>query len=455
MRNNSPWIYQLKKDRKIEALRSDIETNIAIVGGGIAGISTAFFILRNTSNKVTLFEGNRIGHGATGHNAGQVTSYFERSFHELVDEFGLEKASEGQRSIEMAWELLDDMYTEADLDIPFSRFTGYAGFSTFEQILSVSRNNVLRIKGGLAPIPLLVANNIESKDTIPAEFAGLYTLVPQSEILDKLETSNPNFIALAETQKGVINSALFTEEVALYLLSKYKDRFSIFENTKIPKVVLKDDHAILDAERHVVTAKRVVLCTNGFDNIKIFETSGLEIDTGFHHSVHGVIGRMFGYIKEISKPPTAISYYVGPQWGFDDLQDPYFYLTRRVYEHDENKHNLTCLGGPQQVVLSRAEYHQELEWEEEVDGATDKFLHTLYSLEPARKINYAFHWHGLMGYTPNGVRLVGVEPRNHVLLYNLGCNGVGILPSIFGGDRISKIVNGEKLSPSIFDPKER
>ena len=59
-----------------------------------------------------------------------------------------------------------------------------------------------------------------------------------------------------------------------------------------------------------------------------------------------------------------------------------------------------------------------------------------------------------MGYTPNGVRLVGVEPKNRVLLYNLGCNGVGILPSIFGGDRISHILAGEKLSPSIFDPKE-
>ena len=205
---------------------------------GTFGCPPAFFILRNTSKKVVLLEGNRIGHGATGHNAGQVTSYFERSFHELVEEFGLKLASEGQRSIEMAWELLDAMYTEAGLNIPFSRFTGYAGFSTFDQIVSV----------------------------------------PQEEILEKLETKNKNFIALAETQKGVINSALFTEEVALYLLNKYKDRFSIFENTKVPKVVLKADHAILDAGNHSVSTDRVVLCTNGFENIKIFNISGLEME---------------------------------------------------------------------------------------------------------------------------------------------------------------------------------
>ena len=264
MPNNSPWIHQLNKERKIIKLGQDVETDIAIVGGGIAGISTAFFILRNTPYKVVLLEANKLGHGATGHNAGQITSYFERSFHELVEEFGLKMATEGQRSIELAWELMDQMYTEAGLDIPFARFTGYAGFCTFEQIVAVLKNNVLRKSGGLTVRPILIANNIESKDSIPEEFVGLYKLVPQEEILEKLETTNKNFIALAETQKGVVNSALFTEEVAVYLLKQYKDRFTIFENTKVPKVVLKEGHAILDAEHWSVLAKQVVLCTNGF-----------------------------------------------------------------------------------------------------------------------------------------------------------------------------------------------
>jgi glycine/D-amino acid oxidase-like deaminating enzyme len=59
-----------------------------------------------------------------------------------------------------------------------------------------------------------------------------------------------------------------------------------------------------------------------------------------------------------------------------------------------------------------------------------------------------------MGYTPNRIRLIGEEPKNPVLMYNLGCNGVGILPSIFGGRRIARIVAGERLGKSIFDPKD-
>jgi len=67
-------------------------------------------------------------------------------------------------------------------------------------------------------------------------------------------------------------------------------------------------------------------------------------------------------------------------------------------------------------------------------------------------VAFDYAWHGLMGYTPSRVRLVGFEPRNHALLYNLACNGVGILPSIHGGERIARLLAGEQLPPSIFDP---
>jgi glycine/D-amino acid oxidase-like deaminating enzyme len=58
-----------------------------------------------------------------------------------------------------------------------------------------------------------------------------------------------------------------------------------------------------------------------------------------------------------------------------------------------------------------------------------------------------------MGFTPNGVRLIGPEPYNPILYYNLGCNGVGLLPSIYGARKIARFIVGEKLKPSIFDPK--
>ncbi|HVU06737.1 MAG TPA: FAD-binding oxidoreductase [Candidatus Paceibacterota bacterium] len=453
--NRSPWIHQLDKTRAVEKLRADIETDIAIVGAGIAGIATAFFVLKHTDKKVAIIEKSRIAHGATGHNAGQIVSYFERPFTELCEEFGLDLAAEGQRSIELAWELFDEMYTEAGLRIPFSRFIGYDGLSTYDQVLGHLKNAVLRAKTGLPIQEMWLSDRTAFAANIPKEYAGFYKLVPQEDIQTALETEKRGFVAVTLHHKGVVNSALFSEHVAAYIKQKYRDRVIIYEETPILKVVLHDKDAVLDAGTHMVTADHVVLCTNGFENLTIQNKAGMAIDTKFHHLVNGVVGRMSGYLEKMNKPPMAASYYVPPEGGFANMDDPYFYITRREYEYEKGAdHNLVCLGGPQHDIPDREEYLYEFDYPEEVQVEVDKFVRDLYAVEPNRKIEYQFTWHGLMGYTPNRVRLIGAEPKNQVLLYNLGCNGVGILPSIYGGKRIARILSGDKVEKSIFDPKE-
>jgi glycine/D-amino acid oxidase-like deaminating enzyme len=58
-----------------------------------------------------------------------------------------------------------------------------------------------------------------------------------------------------------------------------------------------------------------------------------------------------------------------------------------------------------------------------------------------------------MGYSSSRVRVVGRHPRHPALMYNLGCNGVGFLPSIYGGHRIAQLIDGQALEPTIFDPR--
>ena len=89
----------------------------------------------------------------------------------------------------------------------------------------------------------------------------------------------------------------------------------------------------------------------------------------------------------------------------------------------------------------------------EAQEQIDNFLKRTYKYAPEGKIDYKFKWHGLMGYTPSGIRVIGPEPRNPILYYNLGCNGVGLLHSIYGGMKISQYLQGKKFKPSIFDPK--
>jgi len=447
-KNISPWIHQLNHDRTHTTLTSDTTTDVAIVGAGIAGMSTAFFILKNTDKKVVLLERFKLAHGATGHNAGQVTTYFERGFASIVGEFGLERAAAGQRAVEDAWALLDEMYTDSELDIPFSRFLGHAGLSSHEQILWHLSDNLLRKKAGLPTEQIHIADSAYEVHAPPAIYDGLYEVVPHDNVLAHLETKRPEFIATLSYQKGCINSALLCQEVLTHLLKTYPDRFSFFEHTPIHKIVLRDDGALLDAETHTVTCERVVLCTNGFENIRIFNR-GLEIDTKYHYLISGKVGYMSGYLEAMDKPPTAISYFTDPVASTDNS---YYYLTRRVYEKDAGStHNLICIGGPDTDLAEDTSYSHEAEYPDEAGEAIDAFVRHIYDLTPNTAIEYLFTWHGLMGYTKNKLRLIGPEPKSPTLLYNLGCNGVGILPSIHGGKKISEHIAGAVVEPSIFD----
>src|SRR3989344_3294746 len=69
--------------------------DFVIVGGGIAGLSTAYWLQKeNPKAKIALIEKNRIGFGASGRNAGFVTCGSLEHFMKLQTKFRLPKALE-------------------------------------------------------------------------------------------------------------------------------------------------------------------------------------------------------------------------------------------------------------------------------------------------------------------------------------------------------------------------
>ena len=455
--NHSPWIQQLKRTRPVKPLDQDLRTDVAIVGGGIAGVTTAFFTLQDAHTHVVLVDADKVAHGATGHNAGQIASYFERPLHELVDRFGLEAAMNAQRDIESAWALIDQIVAEAKLRTPLYSFIGHAGLSDLAQLIGHLKNNRCRKRGGLPTERILVAEEWGDRAGIPPEFEDLFEVLPHTAVLERLETKNPQYIASLSYRKGCMNSALFVEEIVGYLLATYPDRFALYEDSRVKTIRLSEHAATLEVNGHALVAGKAVLCTNGFENFTIINEAGRDIETSFHHSVTGRVGYMTGYFAPPDGEPMAISYFPKTKANTPDpVGESYFYLTRRPHEHESGKsHTLVCAGGPEAVLPNGAEYSRAQACAEEPKIAIDDFLSSNYGKHPGQEPEYAFCWHGLMGYTPEGVRLIGPEPLNPVLLYNLGCNGVGILPSIFGGKRVSRFLKGEVPEASIFDPRDQ
>ncbi len=465
--NNSPWLHQLKLTRPIEAMSSDITADVVVVGAGIAGVMTSYFLLKYTERRVVLIEGSRVAHGATGHNGGQIVSDFEKGFGELVREFGLEKAADAEKAVRSSWILLEEIYQSAVLETPLSSFMGYNGYRSIEHVIEEVRSNVLRKDAGLQTYPIYIASEAEH-EKIPAEYRYFYELIPQKDILSLLETSDESYIAATSTKKGCINSAMLSEEMVGYFLANFKDRFRLFEHSSVRLLELNKDDAKLfittnkkngtPEDSFEAVAQRVILCTNGFERIRIKNNVGDDIDAKFHHMVNGDIGYMSAYLKKLDEPPTALSYHdqKGPDLETADSFDaiPYYYLTRRPYELENNEtHNLITIGGPEELISETQDYDRQAAFSAGMGEKLDEFLKKTLKKEEKKDLEYKFQWHGIMCYTPSGMRVIGAEPKNTILMYNLGCNGVGIMSSIYGGSKIAKLVAGETFPPSVFDPK--
>lgn len=457
MSNNSPWIYQLKdiqSKRKVTPLSETKFVDIAVIGGGIAGTTTAYYALKETPFNVAIFEAQRVAGGATGYNAGHVLSQFERPFASLVEEYGLKLAGHAQKKVDSAWILLEKILNEAHLRVPFFQVTGYTGLSTVNQLLLQLNENFYKAAAGLRPDTIFVASEIDAINEIPKRFYDFYTLIAQKDILTLLETDDTNYIAAVASRKGCLNSALFTEELAVHLLKAYADRFDLHEETPVHTIRLKKGFAILESDKFTFQAKKVVLCTNGFSNINIINEAGREINSTFHQMVKGTVGYMAGYLEDMDTPPVVLRYYRSTDTPSENPHDdePYVYLTRRPFLYDADKsYNLVAIGGPERQLHNKDVYNPAEPYPTDSKKQLDDFFFNQYKGQVSSYKPMTFYWHGLMAYTPNGIRCIGTDPHNKSLMYNLGCNGIGILSSIYGAKRISQLLQAKYLSKSIFD----
>jgi glycine/D-amino acid oxidase-like deaminating enzyme len=69
------------------ALEEDVEADVVVVGGGIAGLTTAWYAARN-GRRVVLLEARRVGSGVTGHTTAKVTALHGARYHTLKRRHG-------------------------------------------------------------------------------------------------------------------------------------------------------------------------------------------------------------------------------------------------------------------------------------------------------------------------------------------------------------------------------
>ena len=106
------------------AMPGDISADVAIIGGGITGL-TAAVLLKRSGKRVVLIESRRVAEGVTGHTTAKVTSQHQLTYDTLINSHGLEKARLYAEANEAAIDCVESFVDEKGIDCGFRRLPAY------------------------------------------------------------------------------------------------------------------------------------------------------------------------------------------------------------------------------------------------------------------------------------------------------------------------------------------
>lgn len=102
------------------SLPGDLSADVAVLGGGIAGL-TAALLLKRSGAKVVVLEANRIGSGVTGHTTGKLTSAHGLIYRDLIERFGAERARQYAQANREAVEFVASLVRDEGIQCDFHR----------------------------------------------------------------------------------------------------------------------------------------------------------------------------------------------------------------------------------------------------------------------------------------------------------------------------------------------
>jgi glycine/D-amino acid oxidase-like deaminating enzyme len=227
------------------ALQESIKVDVAVVGGGFLGLNTAReFKQDNPNARLAVLEGEVIGNGASGRNAGFNMTLFGLEPQVTKLRWGKQRTVEAYRYMVKAVNHTKDIIESNQLDSDYS----HPGF--------------LRVAYSPSQVKTLQGAFREFQDLGLADEMGM-RWVEQDEL--RSEFNSPLFSAgLTETHTGLMHPTKHVRELKRLAVEAGAE---IYEQTPATLIERQGDEVVLTTPGGTVRANKVVLATNAYTHL--------------------------------------------------------------------------------------------------------------------------------------------------------------------------------------------
>lgn len=223
MKCMSIWNKTIQKQGNLQ-LTEDIHTDILIIGAGITGLTTAYY-LKDTSS-VCVVDASTIGHGVTLNTTAKITYFQERIYTKIASLLDEKTASDYLASQRKAILYLKDIVEKESISCSFVKTPSYVFANTEKEVDYLKKE-----------VQFLKKHNV---------------LVKECPLPDKITS----YASYCVEDTYVFHPLKYLE--GLYNILKKKG-IPIYENSPIMKIEKKDDYFYCFSNKTSIKAKKVIL----------------------------------------------------------------------------------------------------------------------------------------------------------------------------------------------------
>lgn len=276
-----------------KTLGQNITVDVAIIGGGITGITTAM-LLKNSGLKVAVLESREIGRGTSGHSTGNLYVITDQLLSPIKEKYDIEVLRKVIKARGEAFRLIANNVSHYEIDCDYKPQSMYV----YEDAIT---------------------NKIVEQMEI-ARDVGL----PFNEI-SKLDIPGDFYRGMEIPGQASFNPLLYVQGLAK---NAEDENCHVYENTEVREIHEEDNEVVLITTSGKVVAKDVIHATH--------TPKGIEVE---YHTVLGPY-REYGIAVKLEDE----MYPEGIFWGYHDKEK----YSIRSYDRSGEKF-LLCIGKPHKV----------------------------------------------------------------------------------------------------------